>query len=178
MSVSEGANVLQLYAQYVEPLEAEHSDKFVAISPDGRTMIGNNTKELRQQADSEFGEGSVIIKIGKLVSPGFRWLRAVPNPPGTPVHPEEDSACQLSIEEAAEQRAKLYALHGKPLEQDHLWKYVAIQPDGKTIVEDDYDVLAAQAKVELGKGSYIFRLGGNNSGTSVKPMELVLVSYD
>lgn len=59
-----------------------------------------------------------------------------------------------------EQTERLYEQHGKPLEQAHLWKYVAIQPDAKTIVEDDHDVLAAQAKVELGKGSYIFRLGG------------------
>ena len=178
MRVLEESGVLQVYAQYVEPLEAEHRGEFVAISPDGRTLIGNNTEELRKQADSQFGEGSVIIKIGKLVSPGFRWLRGVPDPPGIPVHPEEESACPVPIREAADRRAKLYEQHGKPLEQEHLWKYVAIQPDGKTIVEDDYDVLVAQAKVELGKGSYIFRLGGHNSGTSVKPMELVLVSYD
>lgn len=178
MSLLKQADALQLYAQYVEPLETEHRGEFVAISPDGRTLIGKYTKELRRQADSQFGEGSVIIKIGKLVSPGFRWLRGVPDPPGISVHPEEDSDCQLSIKEAAARRAKLYEQHGKPLEQDHWWKYVAIQPDGKTIVEDDYDVLVAQARVELGKGSYIFRLGGNNSGTSVKPMELVLVSCD
>ena len=102
----------------------------------------------------------------------------VPDPPGIPVHPEEEPACPVPIREAADRRAKLYEQHGKPLEQEHWRKYVAIQPDGKTIVEDDYDVLAAQAKVELGKGSYIFRLGGHNFGTSVKPMELVLVSYD
>ena len=178
MRVSKESDVLQIYAQYVEPHEAGHRGEFVAISPDGKTLIGNNTEELRKQADSQFGEGSVIIKVGKLVSPGFRWLRGVADPPGIPVHPEEESAGPVPIREAAARRAKLYEQHGKPLEQEHWWKYVAIQPDGKTIVEDDYDVLVAQAKVELGKGSYIFRLGGHNSGTSVKPMELILVSYD
>ena len=70
MRVSKESDVLQIYAQYVEPLEAGHRGEFVAISPDGKTLIGNNTEELRKQADSQFGEGSVIIKVGKLVSHG------------------------------------------------------------------------------------------------------------
>ena len=84
MRVSKESDVLQIYAQYVEPLEAEHRGEFVAISPDGKTLIGNNTEELRKQADSQFGEGSVIIKVGKLVSPGFRWLRGLPTLRGFP----------------------------------------------------------------------------------------------
>ena len=30
----------ELYDKYVRPLEDEHSGKFVAVAPDGRTMLG------------------------------------------------------------------------------------------------------------------------------------------
>lgn len=178
MDELEGVSDLELYHRYVKPLEAEHWGEYAAIHPNGRILTGKDSGELRKQADSQIGEGSIIFKVGPLVSPGFRWLRAIPDPPGIPIHPEDDSARPLSIGEAAEQRAKLYAQHGRPLEKEHWWKYVAIQPDGKTIVDADYDVLLDKARVELGKGSYIFRLGGHNSGTTVKPLELILRYYD
>ncbi len=178
MSVLDDASNIELYERYVEPLEEEHRGEYIAIHPDGRTLIGKDSNNLRIQADSQFGKGSAIFKIGRLISPGFRWLRAVPDPPGIPVHTEDDSARPLAIGEAAEQRAKLYAQHGKPLEKEHWRKYVAIQPDGKTIVDGDYDVLLDKARIELGKGSYIFRLGELNSGTTVKPLELILRYYD
>ena len=38
MSELKETSVLQLYNQYVEPLEAEHLGKFVAVSLDGRTL--------------------------------------------------------------------------------------------------------------------------------------------
>ena len=174
----ESSEIDSLYEQYGKPLEEEHWDEYLAVHPDGRTLVGKDRHELRKQANSRIGEGSVIIKIGKRVSRGFRWLRPVPDPPGIPVHPEEDSTCTLSLKETAERRAKLYAQHGKPLEKKHRWQFVAIQPDGKTIVDGDCDVLMERARIELGKGSYVFRIGGSNSGTTVKPLEMILYYHD
>ena len=58
-----------------------------------------------------------------------------------------DSTCTLSLKEAAEQRAELYAQHGKSLEKEHRREFVAIQPDGKIIV--DRDALIERARIEL-----------------------------
>ena len=62
MSVLDGANDLKLYKQYVEPLEAEHRGKYIAIHLDGRTLMGEEGKSLRKQADAQLGKGSVIFR--------------------------------------------------------------------------------------------------------------------
>lgn len=178
MDDSEGLNDLDLYHRHVKPLEAEHWGEYAAVHPKGETMVGKDRKALRKQADSLIGEDSIIFRIGPMVSRGFRWLRAVPDPPGTAVHPEEDSYNLDCIREVAEHRAGIYEQYGKPLEPVHWGKYLAVHPDGATILEEDYDTLAARARNELGKGSIIFRVGGKNDGTTLKPLELILRYYD
>ena len=181
MDESEGVNYAQLYQQRVKPLEAEHWGEFIAIHLDGRALIGKDRKELRQHADSKIGEDSIIFRIGPMVSPGFRWLRAVPHTPGTLVHPEEEdenSDDPARVREVAERRAGLYARYGKCLEPEYWGQYVAIQPNGATILEKDFDSLATRARNELGKGSVIFKVGGNNKATKVKPLELILHYHD
>ena len=53
----------------------------------------------------------------------------------------------------------LYERYGKPLEAEHWGKYLAVHPDGQTILEDDYEVLSDRALAELGRGVYVFKVG-------------------
>ena len=54
---------------------------------------------------------------------------------------------------------RLYEQYGKALEEEHWGKYLAVHPDGRTILEDDYHVLTGRAYTELGKGTYVFEVG-------------------
>lgn len=172
------ANDLELYHRHVKPLEAEHWGQYAAVHADGQVLVGEESREVRKRADARFGANTPVFKIGPLVSPGFRWLRAVPEPPGTPVHPGNDSENGMSVKEAAERRAGLYARYGQPLEPEHRGRYVAIQPDGATMVADDHDALAVRARRELGRGSIIFKVGDANGATAVKPLQMILRCYD
>ena len=173
-----GDSDLELYQRHVMPLEAEHWGQYAAVHADGQVLIGKESREVRKRAEAQFGANTPVFKIGPLVSPGFRWLRAVPDPPGTPVHPDDDSENGRSVKEAAEGRAGLYARYGKPLEAEHWGQYAAIQPDGATIVAGDYDALAARARRELGRGSIIFKIGVANGPTAAKPRQMILRCYD
>ena len=53
----------------------------------------------------------------------------------------------------------LYAKYGKPLEAEHWGKYLAVHPDGRTVLADDYQSMAEQADAELGTGVHFFRIG-------------------
>jgi hypothetical protein len=57
----------ELYEAFGRPLEAEHWGEFVAISEDGRTMLGSNLHELASRATVVFGRGNYIFKIGERV---------------------------------------------------------------------------------------------------------------
>lgn len=54
----------ELYERYGKPLEAEHWGEFVAIFPDGRTLIGPTAGEVMRQAVQTFGPGSYVFKVG------------------------------------------------------------------------------------------------------------------
>jgi hypothetical protein len=40
----------QLYEQYAKPLEAEHAGQFIAVAPDGRTVLGDTMLEVARGA--------------------------------------------------------------------------------------------------------------------------------
>lgn len=61
-----------LYEQYGKPLEEKHKGKYVAISQDGKTVIGTSIFAVMQEATEQFGAGNFIFKIGEL-SVG-KWL--------------------------------------------------------------------------------------------------------
>ena len=64
-----------LYKQYGKPLEQEHWGEFVAIFPDGRSVLGNSQLEVLEQALDQFGPGSFIFKVGdKVVG---KWRRRI-----------------------------------------------------------------------------------------------------
>jgi hypothetical protein len=53
-----------VYEQYGKPLEAEHDGKFLAVSPDGRTLVGLTLLDVAQRARAEFGAGNFLFRIG------------------------------------------------------------------------------------------------------------------
>ena len=63
-----------LYKQYGRPLEQEHWGEYVAIFPDGRTLVGPDLLVVSDQALDEFGKGSFVFKVG--VKAVGKWRRA------------------------------------------------------------------------------------------------------
>jgi hypothetical protein len=53
-----------LYEQYAKPLEAQHAGHFIAVSPDGRTILGDTMLEVAKRAASELGHGHFLFKLG------------------------------------------------------------------------------------------------------------------
>jgi hypothetical protein len=60
-----------LYEQYGRPLEAEHRGEYVAISPDGRTLLAPTVLEAAQKAVETCGSGSFLFKVGEKAV--WRW---------------------------------------------------------------------------------------------------------
>ena len=58
-----------------------------------------------------------------------------------------------------EQTERLYEQYGKPLEAEHWGKYLAVHPDRRTVLTDDYETLKERSQVELGMGIYVFKIG-------------------
>ncbi|HLG12792.1 MAG TPA: hypothetical protein VI876_13620 [Dehalococcoidia bacterium] len=54
----------RLYEQYARPLEREHAGEFVAISAEGKTVLGADLKMLVSKAKASLGPGNFIFKIG------------------------------------------------------------------------------------------------------------------
>ena len=61
--------------------------------------------------------------------------------------------------QAQERGDCLYEQYGKPLEKEHWGKYLAVHPDGRTVLSDDYETLKERAHDELGMGVYVFKVG-------------------
>jgi hypothetical protein len=54
-----------LYEQYGKPLEVQHAGRYVAIAPDGRTLVAPTVLEALRGARAAFGPGSFIFKVGE-----------------------------------------------------------------------------------------------------------------
>jgi hypothetical protein len=54
----------KLYERYGKPLEGQHEGEYVAISPDGRTLLGQSVRDVLLQAKAAFGPGNFVFKIG------------------------------------------------------------------------------------------------------------------
>ncbi len=139
----------QLYEQYGKPLEAEHWGKYVAIHQDGRTIVDEYYDVLVQRAGSELGDGPTLFtKVGGRIESKPRLLY----PNGTPEQQEQRR-------QAKELGDRLYEQYGKPLEAEHWGKCLAVHPDGRTVLTDDYETLKERAHAELGTGIYVFKVG-------------------
>lgn len=53
-----------VYDRYVKPLEAEHWGEFVAVSADGRTILGASANEVGWAARDAFGRGNYVFRVG------------------------------------------------------------------------------------------------------------------
>jgi hypothetical protein len=58
----------ELYERYAKLLEAEHRGKYVAIAPDGQTVIGETVAGVLVEAERTIGPGNMIFHIGR------RWV--------------------------------------------------------------------------------------------------------
>ena len=57
----------EIYDRFVAPLEGEHWGEFVAVSKDGRTLLGSNAREVTLAAKEAFGPVSFVFKVGPRV---------------------------------------------------------------------------------------------------------------
>ena len=63
-----------------------------------------------------------------------------------------------------EQSEKIYDQYGKPLEQEHWGEYVAIFPDGRTLIGTDLMAVSDRALDRFGRGSFVFKIGEKSVG--------------
>jgi hypothetical protein len=63
-----------LYEQYGKPLELAHNGEYVAIAPDGETILGESATDVLQRAVRAFGSGNfALARVGHRTF--GRWLR-------------------------------------------------------------------------------------------------------
>lgn len=55
----------ELYETYGRPLEAEHSGEYLAVSPEGKTILGKNLLDVTEKATRKLGRGNFVYKIGE-----------------------------------------------------------------------------------------------------------------
>ena len=138
----------ELYAKYGKPLEAEHWGKYIAIRHDGQVMVDEYMDVLDQRARDEWGDAPALLtQVGGSIGPP-----KLLHPYGTP----EQQQASRRMQEAGD---RLYQQHGKPLEAEHWGKYLAVHPDGRTVLADDYQSMAERADAEPGAGTHFFRIG-------------------
>lgn len=57
----------KLYERYGKPLESQHYGSYVAVSLEGKTVLGNTLLEVLQKATATLGPGNFIFKVGEEV---------------------------------------------------------------------------------------------------------------
>jgi hypothetical protein len=62
----------RLYEEFGKPLEAEYWGKFVAISPAGRFLLGDDAHDVSVKAAETFGPGNFVFKVGPRAVSRFR----------------------------------------------------------------------------------------------------------
>jgi hypothetical protein len=62
-----------LYERYGRPLEKNHRGEFVAISPQGETILGSHAADVLRRAVERFGSGNFALKRVGYRAFG-RWL--------------------------------------------------------------------------------------------------------
>ena len=63
----------ELYERYGKPLEKDHPGEYVAISPEGQTIVGAEAAEVLRRAIDSFGSGNFALKRVGYRTFG-RWL--------------------------------------------------------------------------------------------------------
>lgn len=68
---------LKLYEAYGRCFEAEHWGWYIAISPDGQTMLGDDDVDLLRRAAARFGPGVFLFRIGEIAVGSWRWFSSL-----------------------------------------------------------------------------------------------------
>ena len=55
----------ELYRRHGKQLEAEHNGEYLAVTRDGRTILGASLREVARRANDEFGPGNFLYKVGE-----------------------------------------------------------------------------------------------------------------
>jgi hypothetical protein len=63
----------ELYEQYGKPLEVQHRGQYLAISTEGRTLLGATLLDVAERAEATFGPGNFLYKIGDKAVGKWRW---------------------------------------------------------------------------------------------------------
>jgi hypothetical protein len=56
---------VQLYERYGKPLEKHHRGEYLAVSPEGKTILAPTLLEALQSAKAAWGSGSFLYKVGQ-----------------------------------------------------------------------------------------------------------------
>lgn len=76
---------------------------------------------------------------------------------------ETSNTRKSSKYEISQQADELYARYGKPLEAEHSGDFIAISTQGKIVRAPTLQQVLDLSLEQLGKGSYVFRLGADRS---------------
>lgn len=136
----------ELYERYGKPLEGEHWGKYVAVSYDGRTLLGTDLHTTHREGRKSFGEEMHVFHVGE------KFIKLPP--PKRLKGKEKRLSWRLSIP-----IIRLYERYGKPLEAEHQGKFVAITSDGRTMLGTNKDILFNKAIEALGSDIFVFEVG-------------------
>lgn len=53
-----------LYERFGKPLEQEHEGQYVAVSPEGKILLGPTMLDVLRDASARFGPGNFIFRVG------------------------------------------------------------------------------------------------------------------
>lgn len=73
----------------------------------------------------------------------------------------------MTDEECNKLSDELYEKFGKPLENKHWGKYVAISPKGKIVLAPTLLEAMKKATATLGRGNFLFKVGPRIVGTAL-----------
>jgi hypothetical protein len=62
-----------LYEKYGKPLEEKHKGEYLAVSPNGKTLLGKNLLEVVKKATESFGRGNFVYKVGSKSVGSMLW---------------------------------------------------------------------------------------------------------
>ena len=141
----------RVYNQYAKHLEPERNGEFVAISPDGKVIVGKRDGEVLKHAVDTFGRGNfALVRAGYDVFEDWSYGTERASKEGDR-HLAKD---QDRIKEQLARERRLYNLYAKHLEPEHNGEFVAISPDGKVIVgKRDGEVLKRAVNI-FGRGNF------------------------
>ncbi len=141
-----------LYEKYVQPLEAEHWGKFVAVAPGGKTIVGHEKADVLDKALLEFGEGVTVFKIGPEEVYRMR----------SPVQAKmicKSGCAGSSIKHAFDNFEIFYEKYRKPLEAEHWGKVIAIATNSRRLLGTDVYEVEDEASDTLSDCFVLFKVG-------------------